>query len=72
MGYGQSDARGYTGARDGLAEYKRLLQDLGLRDRDPFDTLREDPFVAPETARDTFLRESTGIGSQAPWEMSSE
>lgn len=46
-----SDARGYVNARDNRGAYQRLLIDLGLRDRDPFATLRdpEGPFEAAET-----------------------
>jgi hypothetical protein len=45
------DARGYVNARDNRGAYLRLLQDLGLRDRDPFATLRdpEGPFESAET-----------------------
>lgn len=41
-----SGARGTVNARDNLDAYAQLLQDLGLRDRDPFATLRdpEGPF----------------------------
>lgn len=36
-----SDARGYVNARDNRSAYLQLLQDLGLRDRNPFATLRD-------------------------------
>jgi hypothetical protein len=46
-----TDARGYVNARDHLSAYRALLVDLGLRDRDPFATLRdpEGPFESAET-----------------------
>lgn len=52
MGYGQSDARGYVDARDpyALDAYRKLLRRLGLADRDPFETLREDPYEDPREA----------------------
>lgn len=52
MGRNLSGARGTVNARDNLDAYTALLQDLGLRDRDPFATLRdpEGPFEAAETA----------------------
>ena len=47
-----TDARGYVNARDKLDAYRKLLVDLGLRDRDPFATLRDPagPFERAETA----------------------
>jgi len=36
-----SDARGYVNSRDNLEAYRTLLEDLGLRDRNPFATLRD-------------------------------
>jgi hypothetical protein len=47
----RGDARGYVNARDNLDAYQRLLVDLGLRDRDPFATLRDPagPFESAET-----------------------
>lgn len=52
MGRGLTGARGYVNARDGRDAYSQLVRDLGLRDRDPFATLRdpEGPFEAAETA----------------------
>lgn len=51
MGRNLTGARGTVNARDGLNAYEQLCQDLGLRDRDPFATLRdpEGPFEAAET-----------------------